>query len=716
MFVSLLWSRRSLASACLAVASLLAACSGNSAEPMLPVRQPSAATAKINAFTTSAATAIVVNPVKLALFGTGSHGSKTVVVSERGYIKSFLLTSGCAKVATVSPTFGKGPVFRFTVRAIAKGSCSIGIADALHHRATLPVTDRPGGAVAIRLVIPTRMPRKKHGAIAPHYISPSTQAMTVNISGPTNETVVAGLTSLSPGCTLTLEGLDCAFGTSLASCPSAAPCYTATITTYDSYDSSTNTIPYNAAALSISKGTFAILNNATNDVTFNFSGIPANIVVVPANALTTTSGNQIDLVGPGAHPLFAEALDADNNLIAGIGGPSYSISAKGNLAALGLTVVQPPPGSPRFSLTPPKSLVRAEYNSATVTVTATYGPGQTDGCAVQGAVCAGAVTADMQSLLAVSTGLGVEFFAAEKGTGPINTISSGGNVSQALTFDAQGDLYEAESYAGTQGAEGAVQEFGLGAAIPSRTLFSGLSNPIALQTDPAGNLFVLDAGNSSVLEYAPGASAPSATKHVLSSPTAFAVDAKDDVWVGNASGVTFYPKGGAAQALTGLVHPYAMAIDPVNDTLYVSDIAGYPSLCGNPGSSSNQWCPTYYYTYGSTTPQTLSAQGYGGHLAVVHGLGVFADNATGTNLSFYPTFESLPLTSPDYWSGNIVPTYGHAIVADGQGNMYVSIPQDNVVYGYSYASFDIGLMGGADAPYIEISNGLDTPNDLAIAP
>jgi hypothetical protein len=124
---------------------------------------------------------------------------------------------------------------------------------------------------------------------------------------------------------LTIDGIDCVFGTSLAACPTASKCYTATIETYDSYDATTNTVPAYAAPLSISKTAFTIANNQVNNVSFNFAGIPAQVIILPGSALTNETGNIIDLIGPGSHKMYAEALDADNNLIAGSGGPAFPV-------------------------------------------------------------------------------------------------------------------------------------------------------------------------------------------------------------------------------------------------------------------------------------------------------------------------------------------------------------------------------------------------------
>ncbi|HTA38955.1 MAG TPA: hypothetical protein VK760_07765 [Candidatus Acidoferrales bacterium] len=691
----------------------------------------------------AAAGPIALSPAKLNLFGTGKTGK--VTVTEKNYRKSFTMKTSCSKVATIVPASAKGPSFVLTITAKAKGNCTVTIADAKNHKAVLPVVIKPGGQLVTSLLVPIHAPRAIHHGRQPKYISASTQAMIVNISGPTSVNVVSGLTSLSPGCSLTLNGLACTFGASLASCPSAAPCYTATFTTYDAYDGTTNTIPAGAAPLSVSVSTFGIADNQTNTVNFNFSGIPATIALVPNTPMVAQNGNVFDLVGPGVHKFFAEALDADNNVIAGIGGPSYTISSTGSMP---LTVTQPPTGSPRFTVTPPAALWD-ETITGTVTVTAAYPAGTTDGCAQPGAVCTGAFAMDMQSLLAVAGGSdSVGLFAAEKGIGPLLTLTSGLGTVYDLQFDSQGNLYSADAN------NNDIVVYPIGSAIPSRTITAGLSSPLKMTFDPAGNLFVLNHGKQSssipgsVSVYPPGSSTPSTTIAIKDGASPIynayeiAVDSSDDMWImtqtfdsdfqPHLGTIVYIPHGqSAGTELAGLVDPVSIAADQTGKRLFVSDQTNYifqhPYQCGQGGAG--HYCPVYEYNYAtnaSPPQQLVSSVGYGGNLQYVpdshtgfgsQSLGLFADNDYGTNFAYYAVNRlPIPLSNPPGFTGGLEPGTSQAIAVDGLGDVFSATGLNNTVPGFAFSTFS---GGGEDQPvtaFVTMTNGLRAPAVLAITP
>src|SRR5579862_7661884 len=152
-------------------------------------------------------------PRKLALYGTGSVSKTTLVISEAAYAGPFTIGGTCAKIATLSPASGNGPTFKTSVTALSNGNCTLTVADTKGNSASIPVTDRPGGSLVVTLLVPVGVQHSKPRPpkFGPKFVSPSTQAMTVVIAGPTNLSTVSGLTSLTPGCTLTLQGLDCQF-------------------------------------------------------------------------------------------------------------------------------------------------------------------------------------------------------------------------------------------------------------------------------------------------------------------------------------------------------------------------------------------------------------------------------------------------------------------------------------------------------------------------
>src|SRR6516164_8416780 len=103
------------------------------------------------------------------------------------------------------------------------------------------------------LVIRVKVPHRRHDRrMRPQYVSPSTQGMTVLLSGPTSISTTIGLKPSSPGCSQTTSGTTCTVSFALVPCPSAAKCYTGSIATYDAVQcrGSTCVIPPGANALS----------------------------------------------------------------------------------------------------------------------------------------------------------------------------------------------------------------------------------------------------------------------------------------------------------------------------------------------------------------------------------------------------------------------------------------------------------------------------------
>jgi hypothetical protein len=656
-----------------------------------------------------AASPITLKPRTLALYGTGKASAQTVTITEKKRT-TFTVDNKCGKIATVTTAKTKHVLsFKATVTPSKSGKCSIIFSDASGHKATLRVADAPGGQLVFPLIIPLRAPLAKHPVRQPKWISPSTQAMVVTLQrGTEQQSIVSGLTQTSPNCQLTTSGLDCTFGTYLAACPSSTPCYDVTVTTYDGWDDTSQTIPASAAPLSISKSSFSIGDNQVKNVAFTFSGIPAQITVLPASALSTQTGNIIDLVGPGSHPMLAEAMDADGNMISGAGSPSYKISSSGTLK---VTYTQPAAGSPRFTVTPPSTL-QGPATLASLLVTAVYPASVTNACALTGAVCSGSVTLDMQSLLAVSTGLAVELFAAEKGLGPLTGLTSGINAPvRRVAYDTAGNLYVA---AASQGYPSTVLEFALGSTSPSRTITTGAANPEDVETDVAGNLFVLNGGTTAtVSKYAPGATSPASTTNVAPYGSRLVVDSSDDFWLlSQGQSVTYYAHGASSGTqLTGLVDPQGITLDPATNTVYVSDktysSGAYP--CGSNGAGT--FCTIYRYAAGSTTPVTFSNASYGGDLVFVPNVGLFADNFNGPDIAYYNTAGALPVT-PLSSAADLSPGEGQGIAVDQLGNMFIAAPSNATVYAYHGLTF----VYGDTTPYLMITNGLTFPYNLAIVP
>jgi hypothetical protein len=330
----------------------------------------------------------------------------------------------------------------------------------------------------------------------------------------------------------------------------------------------------------------------------------------------------------------------------------------------------------------------------------------------------------MQSLLAVSTGLSVELFAAEKGIGPILSLASGiTNPIGAVAYDASGNLYVATNSSPQSGQ--AVLEYAPGATIPFRKITTGVGEPIKLQVDPAGNLFVLNVGYESsgfgtggwVAEYAPNATTPE-SKISVSYPTDFVVDASDDIWVASVSHdyIAYFAKGSSSGvSLTGFTRPVGMALDRGTKTLYVSDQTNFTvsnqAGCGSDGTPAT-FCQILAYAFNATSPTVYSSKSYGGDLYYLPNVGLFADTATGPEYAWYPSYSTPPVT-PLAWTGNLNGRGSQGIAVDELGNPFVAVPTKGSVYGFLSTAI---IYGGSVAPNITLTNGLTYPYNLAIVP
>jgi sugar lactone lactonase YvrE len=261
------------------------------------------------------------------------------------------------------------------------------------------------------------------------------------------------------------------------------------------------------------------------------------------------------------------------------------------------------------------------------------------------------------------TGLLSESYdTANAGTGKtlsVNTIPPAitdltGNLSPAgLAFDSHGNLFVVNNGNNT------VSEFAPGATTPSATL-TGLNSPLDLVFDGSGNLYVTNFGSNSVSEFAPGTTTPSATLTGLNGPENLAFDSHGNLFVANYSNSTvseFAPGATTPSAtLTGLFYPTALAVDGSGNLF----VANYGTLF-NHGTTVSEFAP------GATTPSaTLTGVGIPSDFAFdSHGNLFVANSGLNTVSEFAPgtTTPSATLTGQ---SG----PFGLAF--DGSGNLYVT--------------------------------------------
>ena len=231
-------------------------------------------------------------------------------------------------------------------------------------------------------------------------------------------------------------------------------------------------------------------------------------------------------------------------------------------------------------------------------------------------------------------------------TTPTATLT-GLDVPWSLAFDANGNLYVANTHSDPNYIGTTVSVFARGSTTPTATL-TGLNNPRTMAFDANGNLYVANWGGSdgtTVSEFAPGSTTPTATLTGLDAPWSLAFDSNGNLYVGNTgdngTGTTvsvFAPGSTTPTAtLTGLNNPRALAFDSKGN-LYVANFGG------SDGTTVSVFAP------GSTTPTaTLTGLDAPWSLAFdSHGslyVGNTGDNGTGTTVSKFEMEETFTPTA-----------------------------------------------------------------------
>lgn len=244
----------------------------------------------------------------------------------------------------------------------------------------LPQSQPPlGGAPAAErgnLRITVTLPRQsgKHA----RYVSNATQALTVDIAGPTKLKKTVGLTLGSDGCKSSLMTTQCTLDVTLKPCPTSKNCYTATVATYDAI--ANGTIPKTAHELSADQNYSFTIGKNTTLVPLSLYGIPKSIVLNAASQSGLTgsqkSGFVIPKCGAATQDVELYAADADGNLIVGAGAPSLSLTSSSSAQ---LSIVKPGASNPNtFGLALPAAPAYP-YGGLKLTLTAKATPNKASG-------------------------------------------------------------------------------------------------------------------------------------------------------------------------------------------------------------------------------------------------------------------------------------------------------------------------------------------------
>jgi sugar lactone lactonase YvrE len=546
------------------------------------------------------------------------------------------------------------------------------------------------GTALFRIRIPKKAAKHRE-----HFISPSTQSVTVALAGPTTVNAMQNVTPTSGGCSASLASTICTFQEFLA--PGN---YTATIAAYDGT---------NGTGKELSAGQslpFTVVAATTNAIGLTLAGIPARIAVFPGTSSTLANINgNLDMLGTSAHALLVQAFDADDNAIVGPGSPTYTIAqSSGSLA---VTIGQPSATSPNtFTVAPPSLL---STSTAKLAVTAGYAGQATNGCALPGAVCSGSVVVDMTEIVASLEFNQVELHTSNQSIA-LATVTAGIANPSAIAFDSKGDLVVANCLIGC-GNGNSTDLLSIYAppynGLP-QILTNGVVSPRNLIFDASGNLFVAEClvcnvgGTDNVTQYAAPFSTSSVPAFAITSgvnrPGALALDSLGDLFVANPNNnqVRVYtaPLGSSSTpfaTIAGLSNPAALALD-ASRNLYVANF-------------NNASVTVYAPPYSALKVKLASTLANVNGLAIDAAGDVFVANCNtgcgnGANhdavTEFSPPLTNISTPGTTITNGVNRP---NAIVMDAAGTLFVANNNNTItVYSasnYTGTQFTLNLNGSA---------------------
>ena len=520
----------------------------------------------------------------------------------------------------------------------------------------------PGASTNVQAPITTPAPPVAPTA-AP---APGSQSLAINVSGPTNISQNVSVGPNSSGCSPAPGGSNCQLALSLPAGNYVGTVGSATIA-------------------------FTVTTAANNALNLTLGGVPSQLAVVPASYTSVQNAQgTIDLYGAGRHAFVVEMLDANQNVMVGGAGVTFSLAQGGGSLPLTISPVSSA-ASNLFYVTPSSA---ASGASAILRATANFG-GFANPCAQSGAVCSGTARIDTKQILAVadSSANAVTLYASGQ-SAPLATIQSGISNPQAVAFDGYGDLFVANQ-------PGSVTVYAPPYNQGPVTIAGGINHPQSLAVDARGDVFVANGnGSNTVTLYSPPYAGPPAATIAagVDDPVALAVDGNADLFVVNAAAntVTEYasPYTGAPVTISkGLNTPNSLALD-TRGNLFVANLNSTPN-------SVVEFLPPFS---NATAPVATITNGVNeqGSIAVMSSNLFVPNQGANTVTEYTAPYNGTPVTIN---GGQSQPV---ALAVDSSGNLYVANYGNNTVtvYGTPYAS----------GSWATISNGVAAPMGLALSP
>lgn len=432
-----------------------------------------------------------------------------------------------------------------------------------------------------------QVPRPSSGTAStrrqPKYVSPSTTQLVVAVGNGTSTSY--GLTSASPGCTTQVTTLNCVF---TVAAPAGQDTFTLTLE-----DAAGNALSKNTVSAQLTAG-------QSTPVNVTLAGIPAAVQLVPGGVVGVDGTGNPSWHFPGLwpHPIEAETLDADNNVIIGPGAPKItqvSVSAGSAFAKVASAGTTDPAA---FILTP----TGVSAAGQTVTVSATVqGVTLNDGTTL--APITTSTTFTYTPAIAIIGGPEIAMYSVETGNLVARWgLPAGGGGTTAIAIDpTDGTLYVASILFAGLSPSSIVFEFPAGSAIPSAALSAknGIGRVKAIAVDKNGMLYVanqkpaLSHFATNIVEFPKGATTPSVTiTGGVAVPSGLGVDGSGNVYLVDSGSIEIYGPGAQtapSKRITDptLIQPEGIAVDSAGD-FYVSD-----TNTGNPQIA--------YFSSGSTS-------------------------------------------------------------------------------------------------------------------
>jgi hypothetical protein len=549
------------------------------------------------------------------------------------------------------------------------------------------------GTLSITIVVPANTTTSATTR-TPKYVSPSTQSVSISLSGGTTPLAVANLSASTPGCTAVTAGLSC---TLTATAPAGNDTFV--VTAYDGTNGTGN-------RLSTASVASAVTANATTRLPLTLNGIVATVVVTLGSTSPVAAGvaasvsvivtafdsSQHMIVGPGTFDTPVTLSDNDPTTATMLAGAPGTAPAKTiQVAAPGTSVTLNYSGNSMGSATITPSVGSTVGTPATFTPygasVATYSSGGvSDAQAIargpNGDVWMGGYDGSFADFAANG-----RFSHSGDAPGNFKTMTAGSG-SYAIVYGSDHNGIFTFGGIDTSGSAhaGTTQESPPTCIVAQGSQTCGYISGMA--TTPDGNVWFSDNDGYigvvtpllQLYEYDPSTlSGWTEPGGVTTNPTSIAVGPDGALYVGdNYSTVERFVISGTMISSVTAVNNQSSCIDAVNALTTGPDgKIWFADSCGNIGVVPTGASFTQANVMAWSVPQfgfSLSSLTANGNLLVGSNYGsvVYALDITGVTATVGPNVAEIPVI------GNNTSNYSQitAIATGGDNNVWASISED----------------------------------------